>query len=51
VKLEGAELAEFLENEREKARQAKLTRKSLDSDSRFSFLFLCFFHTRDKERT
>lgn len=34
VKLEGAELAEFLENEKDKARLTKMSRKSLDSESR-----------------
>ncbi|XP_066932517.1 cleavage and polyadenylation specificity factor subunit 2-like [Clytia hemisphaerica] len=33
VKLEGAELAEFLENEKEKARLTRLTRKSLTSET------------------
>lgn len=35
MKLEGAELAEFLENEKDKARLTKMSRKSLDSESRY----------------
>ena len=35
VKLEGVELQQFVENEREKVRQQKLSRKSLDSESRY----------------
>jgi len=39
VELEGAELAQFVEGEKEKARQLKMTRKSLDSESRHDSIF------------